>query len=62
VLRTNNGGEFSRNEFEEFCKKCDIGRHKTTPYIPQQDGVAERMNMELMEKSRRMLSGVGLGQ
>ena len=24
VLRTNNGGEFGKKEFEEFCKKCGI--------------------------------------
>jgi transposase InsO family protein len=46
----------------EFCKKCGIERKKTTPYTPQQNGVAERMNMTLMEKSRSMLSGVRLGQ
>jgi hypothetical protein len=26
VLRTDNGREFCRNEFEEFCKKCGISR------------------------------------
>jgi hypothetical protein len=26
VLRIDNGGEFYRNEFEEFCKKCGIAR------------------------------------
>ena len=62
VLRTDNGGEFCRNEFEELCKKCGIARHKTTPYTPQQNGVAERMNMTLMEKERSMLSGAKLGQ
>jgi hypothetical protein len=35
VLRTDNGGEFCRNEFEELCKKCGIARQKTTPYTPQ---------------------------
>jgi hypothetical protein len=62
VLRTDNGGEFCGNEFEEFCKKCGIARQKTTPYTPQQNGVAERMNKTLMEKERSMLSGAGLGQ
>jgi hypothetical protein len=47
VLRTDNGGEFCRNEFEELCKKCGIERKKTTPYTPQQNGVAERMNRTL---------------
>eukprot|EP00253_Pinus_taeda_P019884 PITA_19884 len=62
VLRTNNGGEFCNKEFEEFCKKCGIAWQKTTPYTPQQNGVAERMNKTLMERARSMLSGVGLGQ
>jgi hypothetical protein len=60
-LRTDNGGEFCENEFEELCKKCGIERQKTTPYTPQENGVAERMNMTLMEKSRSMLSGAELG-
>ena len=62
VFRTDNGGEFFRNEFEEFYKKCGIARKKSTPYTPQQNGVAERMNTTLIEKSRGMLSGAGLGQ
>jgi hypothetical protein len=62
VLRTDNGGEFCGNEFEEFCKKCGIARQKTTPYTPQQNGVAERMNRTLMEKARCMLSGARIGQ
>jgi transposase InsO family protein len=39
VLRTDNGGEFYGNEFEEFCKKCGIARQKTTAYTPEQNGV-----------------------
>jgi transposase len=62
VLRKNDGGEFSGNEFEEFCKKCNIERNNTTPYTPQQNGVAERMNMRLMEKATCMLSGAELGK
>jgi transposase InsO family protein len=61
VLRTDNGREFCGNEFEEFYKKCGIARQKTTPYTPQHNGVAERMNMTLMEKTRFLLSGVRLG-
>jgi len=34
VLRANNGGEFYKNEFEEFFKKCGIKKQKTTPYTP----------------------------
>jgi hypothetical protein len=35
---------------------------KTTPYTPQQNGVVERMNETLMEKTRSMLNSTGLGQ
>jgi hypothetical protein len=62
VLRTDNGGEFCGNEFKEFCKKCGIARQKNTPYTAWQNGVAEKMKITLMEKSRSMLSGAGLGQ
>jgi transposase InsO family protein len=62
VSRIDNGGELYDNEFEEFCKKCGISRHKTNPCTPQQNGVAERMNRTLMEKTRCILSGVRLGQ
>ena len=62
VLRTDNGGEFCGNEFEEICKKCGISRKNTTPYTPQWNGVIERMNMVLMEKSRCMLNDARLGK
>ena len=62
VLKIDNGGELCKNEFEDFCKKCGIAQKKTTPYTPQKNGIAERMNMTLMEKARSMLSGAKLGQ
>ncbi|KAL2239854.1 UNVERIFIED_CONTAM: Retrovirus-related Pol polyprotein from transposon TNT 1-94 [Sesamum indicum] len=45
---------FSRKVFVFLLKhKSEFGikRHKTTPYTPQQNGVAERMNRTLLEKS-----------
>jgi hypothetical protein len=62
VSRTDNGGEFYGNEFEELCKKCGMERKKTTPYTHQHNGVSKRMNGMLMEKTRCMLSGVSLGK
>ena len=62
VLRTNNGGEFCMNGLEEFYKKCNISRNKNTPYTPQWNGFAERINRTLMEKVRSMLSSAGIGQ
>lgn len=60
VLRSNNGGEYSSREFNEFCKHARIVRQHTTPYTPQQNGVAERMNCTLVERARSMLSSVKL--
>jgi len=34
-LRTDRGGEFTSNEFREFCKVNGITRQLTTTYTPQ---------------------------
>ena len=54
MLRIDNGGDLYENEFEEFCKKCGIEIQKNTPYTPQHNIVAKRMNKMLMEKARNM--------
>ena len=54
-LCTNNSMEFYSNEFEEFCRDEGPFRHRTTRETPQQNGVAEQMNMTLLEKARCML-------
>ena len=45
-----------------FVKKWGIAKKNNTPYTPQHNKVAERMNRTLMEKARSMLSNVGIGQ
>jgi hypothetical protein len=62
VLRNDNNGEFYGKEFDQFCRQCGIACQNTTPYTPQQNGVAQRMNRTLMDKGRSMLSGVVLAQ
>ena len=59
-LRTNNGLEFCSDEFNTLCKKEGIVRHRTVRHMPQQNGVAERMNRTLMKKVRCMLSNAQL--
>ena len=61
-MRIDNGGAFFLAKFEQFYKERGIKRHKTTPYTPQKNGVAKRMNRTLMEKARSMLSGASLEQ
>ena len=47
-LRIDRGGEFTSNEFGEFCKSHGIRRLLTVAYTPQQNGVAERKNRTIM--------------
>ncbi|KAH9744862.1 hypothetical protein KPL70_003863 [Citrus sinensis] len=54
-LRTDNGLEFCSKVFEEYCQKYGIKRHKTVRFTPQQNGLAERMNSTLVDKTRCML-------
>ena len=55
IFRSDNGGEFTLNEFKELCKDSGINRELTTPYNPQHNGVAERKNRTIMEATRAML-------
>ena len=54
-LRTDNRGEYISHEFKEYCSKHGIRHEKTVPGTPQHNGVAERMNRNIVEKVRCML-------
>ncbi|KAL4312806.1 hypothetical protein GQ457_01G025220 [Hibiscus cannabinus] len=60
ILRTNRGGEFMSNIFNFFCEENGIKRELTTPYTPEQNGVAERKNRTVVEMARSMLRARGL--
>jgi hypothetical protein len=62
ILCTDNGIEFCSNEFKFLCKKEGIFRHHTIPHTPQQNGVAERMNMTIISKAHCMLSNPSMGR
>jgi hypothetical protein len=55
ILRSDNGGEYTSKEFVNFCKDVGIKRELTTPYNPQQNGVAERKNITIMEAMKTMI-------
>ena len=59
-LKTDNGLEYCNQLFTNFCLENGIKRHLTVPGTPQQNGVAERMNRTLLEKTRCMLISSGL--
>ena len=60
TLRTDNGGEYTSNEFVSYLKKEGIRHEYTVPITPQQNGVAERMNKTLVEAVCSMLSDAKL--
>ncbi|GJR24430.1 retrovirus-related pol polyprotein from transposon TNT 1-94 [Tanacetum coccineum] len=59
-LRTDNGLEFCNQEFNNLYKESGIARHLTVAGTLQQDGLAERMNMTLLNKVRCLLIQSGL--
>lgn len=54
-LRSDNGREYVTREFHDFCRKSGIQIQYTFPYNPEMNGVAERMNRTLVEKTRSVL-------
>jgi len=55
ILRSDNGGEYTSNEFKSFCKGEGIERELTTSYTPQKNGVAERKNRSIVEATKEMI-------
>ena len=55
TLGTDNGGQYTSKEFEVFCKEARFKRELTTPYNPQQNGVAKRNNRTIMEAMKTMI-------
>ena len=55
TFRSDNGGEFTLDEFKELCKESGIKRELSTPYNLQQNGIAEQKNKTIMEYAKAML-------
>ena len=53
-LRSDNGGEFTSNEFNMFCEIHGIKIQFSVAKTPQQNGVVERKNRTVQESSRIM--------
>nr|GFB28875.1 retrovirus-related Pol polyprotein from transposon TNT 1-94 [Tanacetum cinerariifolium] len=59
-LRTDNGLEFCNREFKQLCIESGIARHLIVAGTTQQNGLAERMNITLIDKVRFLLIQSGL--
>lgn len=49
------GGEFTSNEFNSFYEVNGIKRQLSTPITPEQNGIAKRRNMSIIEYTRDMM-------
>lgn len=59
VIQSDNGGGFANSDFSVFCPK---GIHHQTTCINnrQQNGLAERNNLQLLEVARASLFGINV--
>lgn len=60
VIRSDGGGEFNNKELRKFYQAEGIQPQFSTPYSPQQNGVAERKNRSLSEMANCLLLDAGL--
>ncbi|KAJ9544159.1 hypothetical protein OSB04_023866 [Centaurea solstitialis] len=54
-LRSDRGGEYLSDEFDNHLMKCGIVSQLTPPYTPQMNGVSERRNRTLLDMVRTMM-------
>ncbi|GJY14156.1 retrovirus-related pol polyprotein from transposon TNT 1-94 [Tanacetum coccineum] len=60
ILRSDRGGEYFSTEFSSYCESQGLIHQRTTPYTPQQNGVAERKNRILQDMINAMLVSANL--
>ncbi|GJU21934.1 retrovirus-related pol polyprotein from transposon TNT 1-94, partial [Tanacetum coccineum] len=56
IIRCDNGTKFKNNDMNQFCGMKGIKRKFSVAITPQQNGVAKRKNMTLIEAARTMLA------
>jgi transposase InsO family protein len=61
-LRSDRGGEYFFNAFDEFYVEHEIVHERTPPYSPQSNGIAERENPTLTKLVNAMLDTAGLSK
>uniref|UniRef100_A0A2N9HIJ5 Integrase catalytic domain-containing protein n=1 Tax=Fagus sylvatica TaxID=28930 RepID=A0A2N9HIJ5_FAGSY len=56
ALRSDCGGEFTSNQFNQFCASKGIIHQLSCPHTPQQNGVAERKHRHLVQCALALIS------
>jgi transposase InsO family protein len=54
-MRSDNGGEYISQDFNDFCIEAGIKREYIVPYNPQQNGLVERKNRSIVEEVKAMI-------
>ena len=60
ALCSDGGGEYTAKHMQQFLKDCGIRHKMTMADMPQHNGVAERLNRTLLNKTCAMLSDADL--
>ena len=60
VLRIDDGGEYTSNEFMEYCSAEGIKKEHTVPLTSQHNGFVERKNMTMVGETKAILFDQGL--
>ena len=55
ILRSDRGGKYFPNDFSKFCEEYGIIHQSSTPYTPQENGLAERKNRTLVDMVNAMI-------
>ena len=61
-MRSDNGGDYISNQFEQFLKNCGIKHETSVPENADQDGRAERINHTTLDWIRCMLLDSGFSK
>ena len=56
AIRSDHGGEYLLGDFKDYLIENGIVSQMTTPGTPQQNGVAEKRNMTLLEMVKSMMN------
>ena len=61
-LRTDNGIDYTNDEFRDFYEQHDLKRHFTVRKTPQQNSVAKMMNRHIAKRARCLRLNAGLAK